>query len=245
MLDYTAAAGEVAAAIGIDFAIAAPAADEILLVGATGTIFNTAVEVGSANDPWNDTTNSTAFTTSGGGIKMVRVPVAAGPVFDATLGITNGNGYRLARIAVEADSCFDAGGTRACTSNLGVLMSVNNLLITQVSDPGPSAAVNVDFGYVAGASEAAGSGSTEGTTSATDDATIVVKLKGDFNSDGNFNGADLPLFGAAFSGAGGNTVPRETVWTGDFNGDDLFNGADLPYFGAYFSAVGGFCTVCP
>jgi len=234
---------EVLSSVGIDFAIGAPAVGERGLLSATGTIFNLAAEVGSANDPWNATSISTAFTTSGGGIKMVRVPVAAGapPVFQASLGITEGNGYRLARIQVEGDNCNLAG----CTPALGVSMSVNNLLITQVSNPGPSAAVNVNFGYAAGAAEAAGSGSTAGTTSATSDATVVVAHKGDFNGDGNFNGLDLGQVGPNFSAALAGTANRGTVWTGDWNGDESFNGLDLGAVGPYFSAVLASCATCP
>ncbi len=239
-------ANEVLAAVGLDMAIDASAANERELLSAGVTIHNTAAAVGSANDPWNDTAESTAFTTTGGGIKMVRVPVednGGGPMFNSALGITAGNGYRLATVALEADTCGTAG--RGCQPSLDVFLSVNNLLVTAVSDPGPSAAVILNLGYTGGAPEGAtANGSTQGATSATADAVIVIKPKGDFNNDGAFNGPDLGLVLPTFNQATAGTANRRQVFTGDYNGDGFFNGPDLGLVLPYFNGVTANCAVC-
>lgn len=241
-------AGEVLAAVGLDMAIAPSAANERELLSASVTIHNSVAEVGGGltNAPWNDTAESTAFTTAGGGIKAVRVPVedlGGGPMFNAALGITNGNGYRLATVDLEADTCGTAG--RGCQPSLDVFLSVNNLLVTAVSNPGPSAAVTLDLGYTGGAAEGAtANGSTEGATSATADAVIVIKPKGDFNNDGAFNGPDLGLVLPTFNQATAGTATRRQVFTGDYNGDGFFNGPDLGLVLPYFNGVTANCAVC-
>ncbi|MCB9853169.1 MAG: hypothetical protein H6819_08735 [Phycisphaerales bacterium] len=241
-------ASEVLAAVGLDMSIAAPAANERELLAASVTIHNTPASVGGGltNNPWNDTAVSTAFTTAGGGIKAVRVPVedlGGGPMFNASLGIQNGLGYRLATVNLEADTCGTAG--RGCQANLGVFLSVNNLLVTAVSDPGPSAAMDLELGYTGGAPEAAtADGSTQGATSASADAVIAIKPKGDFNDNGVTNGLDLGLVIPTFNMSTGGTANHRQVYTGDYNGDGLFNGLDLGLVIPYFNAVVANCVSC-
>ena len=238
---------EVLASAGLDIDIEAAAANERQLLDASITVHNTAAAVGGGltNEPWNGTAISTAFTTAGGGAKAVRVPVEdnGGPMFNAALGITDGDGYRLATVNLEADSCSTPG--RGCQPALDVFLSVNNLLVTAVSNPGPSAAVALNLGYDAGAPEAAtADGSTEGATSNTADAVIIIKPKGDFNNDGNFNGLDLGLVLSTFNQSTGGLANRQQIFVGDFNGDGAFNGLDLGLVLPYFNAVTANCVAC-
>jgi len=243
---------EVLAAVGLDLSIAAPAANERQLLNTSVTIHNSAPEVGGGlmNAPWNDTAESTAFTTAGGGMKMVRVPVdnsgmGGAPAFNASLGITNNDtdAYRLATIDLEADNCNVTG--RGCEPSLDVYLSVNNLLVTAVSNPGPSAAVTLQLGYDAGAPEGAtANGSTEGATSSAADAMIVIRTKGDFNGDQVTDGGDLGLVLPTFSQAVSQSANSYQVWAGDYNGDGVFDGGDLGFVLSYFSAVVAECQTC-
>ncbi|HPF41600.1 MAG TPA: hypothetical protein P5081_21475 [Phycisphaerae bacterium] len=241
-------ASEVLAAVGLDMSIAASAANERQLLGASVTIHNTAAAVGGGltNDPWNDTAESTAFTTAGGGIKAVRIPVEdnmGSPVFNASLGIQNGAGYRLATVALEADSCGVAG--RGCQASLDVFLSVNNLLVTAVSNPGPSAAMDLNFGYAGAAPEAAtADGSTLGATSATADAVVVIKQKGDMDDSGSYDALDLGQVLPTFNLVNAGTANHRQVWAGDMNGDGSFDALDLGLFLPYFNAVNANCVSC-
>ena len=245
-VDYAAGAGEVLAAVGLDYAIDASAANERALSAAALTIHNSAAEVdqtganGLAGAPWNDTAGS--GDTLGGSIKAVRVPVSgATPAFDASLGIQAGNGYRLATVDLTAEDCNGAGG---CEPALNVFMSVNNLLVTQVS-AGGSGAVALNFGFDgAGAADASpDTGDVEGATSAIADATIVLRSRGDFNGDGAFNGLDLGLVLPTVGQSGGGLANQAAVHAGDFNGDGSFNGLDLGLILPTIGASAG-CTVC-
>jgi|GEM_PF-2104483 len=244
-VDYAAGAGEVLAAVGLDYSISAPGANEAGLSASSLTIYNTAAEVdqtgnGLAGNPWNDTTGS--GDTTGGTIKAVRVPVdGATPAFNASLGIQAGNTYRLATVDLTAEDC-NVGG---CEANLEVFLSVNNLLVTQVS-AGGSGPVALNFGFDAGAVADASpdNGDNEGATSAIADAVIVTRQKGDFNGDGNFNGLDFGQILPAQSAASGGTATPAQVFTGDFNGDGNFNGLDFGQILPTQSAASGGCTAC-
>ena len=246
-VDYAGAAGEVLAAVGLDYSIAANAANERALSASSLTIHNSAAEVdqgganGLAGNPWNDTAGS--GDTTGGTIKAVRVPVSgATPVFDASLGIQAGNGYRLATVDLTSEDCNGAGG---CEPALDVFLSVNNLLVTQVS-AGGSGPVSLNFGFDPGTGAADASpdnGDNEGATSAIADATIVLRPRGDFNQDGSFNGLDLGLVLPTFGQAPAGTVDQAGVHAGDFNGDGAFNGLDLGLILPTFGGATG-CTAC-
>lgn len=246
-VDYAGAAGEVLAAVGLDYSIAAPAAGQAGLAASGLTIYNTAAEVdqtgnGLLGNPWNDTAGS--GDTTGGTIKAVRVPVSDGggsPAFDATLGITAGTTYRLATVDLTAEDCSVAG----CDANLDVFLSVNNLLVTQVS-AGGSGPVSLNFGFDgAGAVDAAdNNGDVEGATSSLADAIIVTRQKGDFNGDGNFNGLDFAAVIPTANAANvGNASPAE-VFTGDFNGDGNFNGLDFALIIPTANAANIGCVAC-
>jgi len=246
-VDYAAGAGEVLAAVGLDYSIGAPGANEAGLSASSLTIYNTAAEVdqtgnGLAGNPWNDTSGS--GDTTGGTIKAVRVPVSDGggsPAFDATLGIQAGTTYRLATVDVTAEDCNVAG----CEANLAVFLSVNNLLVTQVS-AGGSGSVALNFGFDgAGAADAAdNNGDVEGATSALADAIIVTRQRGDFNGDGNFNGLDFgSILPASNAASVGNATPAE-VHAGDFNGDGNFNGLDFGSILPTSNAASVNCSAC-
>lgn len=241
---------EVLAAVGLDVSIEASAANERQLLGTSVVIHNSAAAVGGglAGAPWNDTAESTAFTTAGGGIKAVRVPVednGGGPMFNASLGITNNDtdAYRLATINLEADNCNVAN--RGCEPSLDVFMSVNNLLVTSVTNPGPSNPVALGFGYDGAAVDASlDNGSTLGATTGVADAVIIIKTKGDFNNDMVTDGGDLGLVLPTFGNAVQGLTNSYETWAGDYNGDGVFDGGDLGFVLQYFGAVVAECTTC-
>jgi Dockerin type I domain len=249
-MDYDAAPDVVVTSFGIDFAISTPAANERELANVSATIHNSGAEVGGPpiSEPWSDTMHSMPFTTSGGGIQMYRLPyelTPQGPVFNAGLGLTAGDGYRLATIDIEAGNCANAG-TRGCESHLDVFMSVNDQLIAAQDIFGATAPIALNLGYNGAFPEAAtGNGSTVGATSAIPDATIIVRLKGDFNGDGNFNGLDLPFVIPCFNASISTTADQVKVFTGDFNGDGAFNGTDLSLVIPFYLATVDNCDVCP
>lgn len=254
---------EVLAAVGLDMSIAPPVGNEMSLQGVSATIHNSAVEVGGGlmQGPWNDTAISTAFDTSGGGVKMVRVPVedsGMGPMFNASLGLTENNddpmdpldntdSYRLVTVDLNAATCGPIATAPAstCLASLDVYLTVNNLLVTAVSNPGPSAAVNLELGYDPGTGMPEGAtanGSTEGATSTIADAVIEIRNKGDFNEDGNYNNVDL---GSILTNLANPNKDHRRVWTGDFNGDGAFNNVDLGFALTFLSTGAAQCGVCP
>lgn len=240
--DFTGNTGEVLSSLGLDISIASPAAGAMSLASVTFEAYNAQADVGvitSAN-AW-DGTNAASLTPTTAGFtnfRAVRVPVAAGPVFDPNLGIKPGQGYRLARLG------FQGAGPRnnpaqppfppaQAVSTLGIKMTVGELLITRVSQTGAEP-LPVNFGYLNGQPEAAnGNGSTQGATSATNDATIVVIQKGDYNASGGVNNQDIQPFvnaRAKWLQPVGNTATQLETWLGDFNGVSGINNQDIQGF---------------
>lgn len=251
---------EVLAAVGLDMSIAASDSDERQLAGASVAIHNTAAEVESgipgftnlSGAPWNQVAESTPFSTTGGGIKMVRIPVEddgnGGAMFNAGLGVTNNDSYayRLATVTIEADTC--GAQDRGCQPALDVYLSVNNLLVTSVSSSATPGPVALGLGYNGVNPDPAlngDTGSDAGATSALPDAVIIIKPKGDFDNDGDFDGFDLSGILPAIGDSGNGLLNQREVFTGDFNGDGKFDGFDLTTILNYLGEVGNVCTSCP
>lgn len=214
---YAAPAGKVVSSIGVtqDIPAAAFTAGDMKLASVTAAAQNTGL--------WSGTN----FTGSNASIslKMVQVPVAGSPpAFNAGAGIIPGATDQIAKFHV--DTAYSS--TSALPVGYGVKLAVNALLVTQVQYPGAAGDLAVNFGYVAGAAEAAtGTGSVQGATSATDDFTIQVQRKGDYNANGTIDGDDLTayLFVTSYDM---NMVNPAELYLSDFNlngtpadGDDL------------------------
>lgn len=168
--------------------------------------------------------------------------VGAVPTTAGTPGAAAGSAsYRVATMNVTGGggSSNGGGGTGGAYSNAvcrglrptryNVSLLVGNVLITRAVNPAFGGALspeNVAFGY-AGATavpEVAGSGSAFGTTSATPDLRIEVRIKGDFNGDGTVNASDNAAYTSARDG-GAATSPLNK-FLGDFNNDGAVNAAD-------------------
>jgi hypothetical protein len=175
---------------------------------------------------WDGTAISTAFDATGGGIKGVQVPVAAGPppTFDPAQGISVGNGWDIGTLQV-------LGGPYVAESPAAyeLHMSVNDLLITRVAAAG-AADVNVSFGYDNGSPcgpEAAVLGTGVGNTSTLPDLYILVKTKGDFDGDGALTFQDAgPMIDAVLALVFTNANPND-AWSGDFDNDGTFTFQDF------------------
>ncbi|MBI5764219.1 MAG: hypothetical protein HZA51_11905 [Planctomycetes bacterium] len=224
------------------------------------TMFNDATVAaqagGSPATPWNGVVNGAsnlATPPSVLGSKAVRVPVTTGPAYAASLGIQPNAGlYRIGQLRVTA-------GTRNCTqrsANLHVdnstytlKASVNNLLCTRVFQSGGDAVENISMGYdpyvangTFGTLDAAVSGSVVGT-SAAPDAAIQIRLRGDFNGDGNVNALDGGPFAAAIT-VGSPAIPsakQSQFYIADFTNDRKVNALDG---GAFSKAITASLT-CP
>jgi hypothetical protein len=166
--------GQVVSSIGVTQDIAGA------FVGGSGMYLASASATAENGGLWDGTN----FTGSNASInmKMVKVPVAGSPpAFNATAGLHNGSFEKIAKVHVQSS----VRNGESAVANWGVKLSVNELLCTRVQYPGSAGALPMYFGYVGGAPEAAsGSGSVQGASSATDDMTITVIRKGDFDADG-------------------------------------------------------------
>jgi hypothetical protein len=216
--DYSADAGNVVSSIGLAQNI--PAAG----FSANGSFFlESAATTATAEnlDLWSGYyINGSNDSTS---LKFVQVPVTTGtpPAFDAAAGIVPGSLAQIAKVDVR-------GAYRVRleekVKTYGVKLAVNELLCTQVKYPGTAGDLTVKLGYANGVPEAAGSGSTQGVTSATDDMTMYVVRKGDFDLDGAAaTGIDsLAWFDIVKNSnfADPNWNPFEQ-WLGDFDGDGV------------------------
>lgn len=224
------------------------------------TMFNDATVAaqagGSPAVPWNgvvDGASNLATPPSVIGSKAVRVPVTTGPAYAASLGIQPNAGlYRIGQLRVTA-------GARNCTqrnSNLHVdnstyslKASVNNLLCTRVFQSGGDAVENISMGYdpfvangTFGTLDASVSGSVVGT-SAAPDAAIQVRLRGDFNGDGNVTNGDLAGFNNALGANTAGTLKVSQTYLGDYNNNRTVTNADLAGFSAALGNSG--VSPCP
>jgi hypothetical protein len=247
--DRAAGIDEVIGALGID--------TDIVKGGLAGE--GAALEAVSytANAALWDGENS-SVTNNGGGIdwtietKAVRVPVAAGPVFDAT-GATPGI-HQVATIAINSAD-WDKVAALPADNTYSVLDVVNNLLVTRVyNGAGPTPELP-DFGYVTtsdvpgdnlvtGTNEevATADGNTVGATSVQADATILLIPKGDFSNDNVVNASDVAGFNAAVAAGLAGTLRQRELYLGEFTNDGLVNASDV---GGFNQAVAALLGACP
>jgi hypothetical protein len=199
------------------------------------TVFNSIVPAGG--NPWNNKIDGTPSGLNVNGAKAVRVPVEAGPMYNAALGIQpRASGltdipYRVAKMTVVS-------GTRNCTfpnnlanSTYEIRLKANNLLTTRVYNGAGDADEQINYGYdVAGAPEGpAISGNDTVSVSAIADCVVEVRMKGDYSGDGRVTTADtgtsappVNYLGAVFD-ASDNLVQS---YCGDFSGDNRVTTAD-------------------
>ncbi len=248
--------GDVISSVGLDADFVAPAtvrntiSSIALTLNNDNTVFNSITPVGAA--PWNNKIDGAMVAGSPpdwAGAKAVRVPVEAGPTYNAALGIQNRPSgltdipYRLGKIRVQA-------GTRVCPpggppvphvtqSTYNVFLKANNLLITRVFNGAGDADEQISFGYDAvGAPELPTiSGNTQ-LASALPDAQVIVRMKGDFSGDGRATTADNALYLASVSDPQDNVTQ---AFVGDFSGDDRVTTADNAGYLASITAS----TSCP
>jgi hypothetical protein len=191
--------------------------------------------------------------------KAVRVPVAAGPVFDATgpiVGI-----HQVATIGIDASDWDKVNAVPANSSadkTWTVFDTINNLLVTRVyNGAGPTPELP-DFGYVTtsagappvfttGTNEevATGNGNTIGVTSVQADATIIVLALGDYNNDNAVSALDVAGFNNAVAAATAGTLRQREFYLGNFNNDTTVSALDVAGFNQTVAAAVGNCPCAP
>lgn len=217
-------------------------------------LFNSGVTGVPSGSPWNNKIDGVVGTLnppSWTGAKAARVPVNTGPVYQANLGMTvSATPYRIGQLRATA-------GLRNCLittppntnahvkkSSFTIKIRNNNILTTRVFQSGGDAspAEQVAYGYTAaapGGELANASGSVENATSATADATIQIRLKGDFNGDGSTDGTDTPDYLTALGVSPNHTVLTNYLF--DFNHDRNIDPLDTA---GYLNAL-GLSSSCP
>jgi hypothetical protein len=217
--DYNGAAGEVLSSLGASVDLAA---------AGVYSIADMSFAFDGAN--WSPSGTSSTVTVAGGELKAVQVPVVAGPMFNASAGINANTNNNLVQVGTMSVDGASRGGVAGAIGVINVNLSVNNLLITRVADPGPAGGMTVSFGYDAGAPEAAVDGSTDGAgAGGAADAVIKVVMKGDYDEDGSVTFNDLNAFLAALNDSGANLNPTD-VWKGDYDNDGSVTFNDLNAF---------------
>ncbi|RIK68105.1 MAG: hypothetical protein DCC65_04570 [Planctomycetota bacterium] len=255
MNDDAAGTGDVLASLGLDLDLTASGTLVRNTISAIsfelfndGSVFNSVTPTGGT--PWNNKINGSLVAGSPpdwAGAKAVRVPVDPGPVYNASLGLQPNNGvganttlpYRVGKLRVTS-------GTRNCSfgapfnanSTFTVKMKVNNLLVARVfngaGDVPPQE--NISFGYDSlGAVELPTvSGSMNGATSALPDATIEIRMKGDFTGDGRVTGGDNGAYANAANVDASDNLLQ--TFCGDFTGDNRVTGGDTGGYNAATTA---------
>lgn len=251
--DDPAGTGDVIASLGLDVQINPPGTVRNHIGSMTFELFNddkVMNQAGGGQIPWNNKINGAvvggAPAPQWAGAKAVRVPVAAGPSYMASLGLqptawtpsSTVMPYRVGRLRVQAGTrgC-PLGGANTTNSTYQVFLKVNNLKIARVFDGAGDNPPEewVSFGYNAGVVDPPISGNIDGQLSATPDATIVIQVKGDFTGDGRITSGDNgPMGTAAFSVT--NDKVRESFF-GDFTGDSRVNSADPGPYNAAAAAT--------
>jgi hypothetical protein len=220
-------------------------------------LFNSGVTGVPSGSPWNNKIDGAVVAGNPpqwAGAKAARVPVNTGPVYQQNLGLVPGAGagpgilYRLGSLRVTAGVRNCAGtattDTHAKKSSYSVKIRNNNILTTRVYQSGGDApgAELVAYGYTAAASAgelANASGSVENATSATADAIVQIRTKGDFDGNGVVDTNDTPLFLAGI-GLGVNVSVKD-AYAGDFTHDRIIDANDVP---GYLAAL-GLAASCP
>lgn len=274
VIDDTSGTNDVISSVGIDFDLTFTGTTQRYAIGSLsytmnndGTVLNSITP--PAATPWNGVVNGSMVAGSPPdwtGAKAVAVPVTTGPVYSSTNRIVPNFAsigaysaastvmpYRLGKLsAVSAlRNCASLTGVpdaaHANNSTYNVFMKVNNLLITRVYETNGDAVENVSFGFNGASPDAAVSGSTNGAVSATADAIIQVREKGDFSGDGRVTTADNTAYVTASTNATDTLVQ---AYAGDFTtqavigtSNNLVTSADNS---GYLAAVAGWNTTpCP
>lgn len=253
---------------------AIPAANRRGTFVATSSMFTTVAATNAAGTQLWDGINILANPNDNRG---VTVPDSVGDfangaapnagVTPANLG-TTGNSYRVGQMMIQADG---PGGALGCKTQLPsryeLRLAVGNVLHTRVVNPafaGAITAEDVAFGYagavpesaVGGPCAAVPCGSTLGTSSATADAIVEIRFKGDYRGNlttqppqGNVNGNDTAAYLNTIT-AGAAATPLEK-WLGDFRGNlttqppqGLVNGNDTAAYLAEITYFAGLAN-CP
>lgn len=177
-------------------------ATNFYLASATTTLVNPTLWDGTA------VTGSNASTS----LKMVQVPVMAGPAFDPGVGIKPGQTWQIAKVDIVGASKTPGMGVGIYNVNL----SENALLITNVISGGGGGALAYTFGYAAGVPD----------TGSAPDMVITVVRKGDFDFDG-YAATGVDDFAYYPIGADPSLINPVEFWLGDFDGDGFtFTGVD-------------------
>jgi hypothetical protein len=218
--EFLGTAGEIASSVGVTQSIPAAA-----FTGGNGFYLASAAATPMTATLWDGT--NFAGSNASISMKMVQVPVTAGPAFDNDAAYLNpGDTEQVAKVHIQAEyrltetAPYYNGGDVADIRNysLGVKLAVNELLVTRVSYPTAAAVLPVYLGYDnAGALELWGNGTSTTGTNPTDDMSIIVVRKGDYDFDG---GAASGVDDYAYYSIGAdptNVNPLEW-WLGDFDG---------------------------
>lgn len=245
--------GDVISSLALDAIVTPPATPRNTISSLTleiindNTVFNSVTPAGG--NPWNNKIDGTPSGANVVGAKAVRVPVQAGPTYNAALGIQpRPSGltdipYRVGKMHVQAGTfgCVGRTATYRAQSTYEIRLRANNLLTTRVYNGAGDAVEMINYGYdAAGAPEGpAISGNDTVTVSALADAIVVIDIKGDFTGDGRVTSADNgPMGAAAFSDTTDNQFQ---AFFGDFSGDSRVTSADI---GGYSTADAN-DTPCP
>jgi hypothetical protein len=251
---------------GTEQVISALGRDTDVLKGGTAGLGNPIEDILVTPDTANWSVGGTTASAAPAGddwalsAKSVKIPVVAGPLYDATGGAIPTGVYRVACIRVTAGTWNKGTGTAtAIESTYNGFDQVNNLLMTRaVKTGGPAPAELPDFGYTTdlaalpeattgnGPEVGTGDGLTIGTTSASPDFQIIVQMKGDFNNDGNVTAADI-LFrnNAVLAGA---AIRQRELYLCDLDNGGTCTASDVPPFNSMAveaATVDGDCTTFP
>jgi hypothetical protein len=172
--EFQGTAGQIVSSIGVSQTIPAAA------FAAGGGFY---LESANATPMTTTLWDGTNFAGSDAAIsmKMVQVPVTAGPAFDNDAAYLNpGDTEQIAKIHLQA--AYRNGETVA--ASYGAKLAVNELLVTRVSYPTAAAVLPVYMGYNAGSLELWGNGTSQIGTNPSDDMVIKVVRKGDFDFNG-------------------------------------------------------------
>lgn len=243
------APGDVISSVGLDFELSA-------LIAGTTPLDGFSYAWDDDGDPallWTGSADGAPSATGWDDARAVTVAVNATPMYDSTgRHVPAAVPYHIGVISASCD-CRGAANQDGQPSSRGLKMVVDTLLITRTYGDaggiaaGPSPELH-DFGYVGGLPEAgAGTGIQDGTSSATDDAKIVCRLKGDFVIDGIVASGDIGAIGGiGFLGAFGGGITCEQQFLGDFDLDGIVASGDIGQIdGVGFLGAFGMPDGCP
>jgi hypothetical protein len=245
--------------LGTEQVISALGRDTDVLKGGTAGLGNPIEDILVTPDTANWSAGGTTASAAPAGddwalsAKSVKIPVVAGPLYDASAGAIPTGVYRVACIRVTAGT-WNKGSAAVADSIYDGFDKVNNLLMTRaVKTGGPAPAELPDFGYTTvgtttgnGPEAGTGDGLTIGTTSASPDFQIIVQMKGDFNNDGTVNAADIPRLNTAVTT--GVSVRQRELYLGDFDNAGVVTPGDFPGFNSIVAeafTADGDCTSFP